>query len=870
MKKIAIVVLVWLVLAPASAFGIGQPKQENKFVVTQSTTDFGLYGEFASFYVGKGNATVMVLTSIGGAVEVPVNFSWPELEGLVGLRIGGGVGNRWWLYYHHDIYPEIPPIIALIMAYNLSESAAIPKAKSLAQKIGANVGVNFYPFWSKEEGGVTFILFTSETSFEENVEFVRNKILPLFPDEGLALFADSPIVDQNLDDGRYTRAWLTLIRDTSDVDEDNDTEEFAPIIGLATVIRDAIQDVGDGWHNLSIRKALQLPENVSIAPKSDSNISILKISHYLPLEIDENRTNPLPDNPMYEYSGKLIYILKAPNVSRNYTDIVVYGKLFNFTEERESMPLVTAGFYISNVSDISDFHGYEALNITYKLTIANWGRGDAKNLIAGFEIKGKVKEILDKMVEHYHGLLGYNDFLYGPGWTYDTIETEGVSTYAFVREIPTLAANSTIELEFNLILVWQAVGFGGVVASVNVLKGPLYLYEDVEGKQYFGFANGFSVIPDKIATVAVLIPHTPELLDEDELLYECNFNLTVLGFGDTPIKNVHARLFLGKPEGVFSISDLVEVAGEHTNQISPTVHNNFSYTFQLRFERRFRSGVWFVFGVVEFDVETEHFGTVHLGIITNSYMVYVPPMPWLIQRWISKHVFPYKHVELDVSKAATYDNTTGELTIRLNITNIGDTNTTIEIAEFLLIDYVDTNAGKNGIVDFVVNGESRIDEIEIHAKKDLGVIVVVSPEIDIDVNETVTIEIRVKIKVNYTGEFIVRPTLIHYIFGRHAPDQIEKGEDQAKECGSRARGELEEEGVVGEGGHGQKLKVMVDKSMQIFQGERGTALSTYTNAVVLTVTPPSGRRVPWGFIILLTLIISIVVVAYVVVSKRKS
>ncbi len=873
MKKLAVVLAIWLFLAPAAVFSLPRSNNTLKTTEASSTTDFGLYGEFATFYVGKGNATAMVLSSVGGSVEVPVNFSWEELDGLIALRIAGGVGHKWWLYYHHDIYPEIPPMRTLIMLYELPESQAVTKAKSLAQKIGAAVNVSFYPLWSHEEDGKTWILFTSEASLEDTANFIKDKILSMFPDDGLSVFADSPVIDDNLDKGIYTRAALTLLRDTEDFDGDNDTEEFAPVIVLATVIKDAIQKLDDGWYKLSIKEALQLSSDANISPRSISNVSIVKISHYLPLEIDESRTSPLPDNPMYEYSGKLIYVLKTENISKEYSDIVVYGKPFNYSEEREQAPLVTARFHIENVTSINNWGGFghDALIIKYNIEIYNGGKGDAVDVVIGFEIKDKLKDMLDRMVSELGNVIGYNDLLKGPGWNYTTISAEGTPIYAFTCYVDNISANSSITLEFNLTVIPDIVGLRGIVEALNPHMGPLYFYKDKEGKQYFGFANGFVFAPDKVWTVGVLLIDSRNPINEHEFYYEYNFKVVLIGEGNTPLKNVVAKLYLSKPEGVFSLTEIHQVDVEYKNQIVPDENGAINREIPLSFEGRLRSGVWFVFASVEFDIDMD-WGTVHLGFITNSYMAYIPPESWLIQKWIQNHVFPYKHVELNVNKISTYDNTTGELTIKLNITNIGDTNTTIQLFEFLLLDYIDTSAGNNGVVEFKVNGESKLSEIEVGKKDDLGVLVIVSPEIGVDVNQTVTVEIRVKIVVNYTGEFVVRPTLIHYIFGDYAPDQIDKEGDQARECGSRSRGEHEASEYAEEGTHseGGKMKVLMEKSFTIMQAGTANALSTYTNSVVLVVTPQTGRKFPWGLIILLTLIVSIIVIAYVVVSKRKS
>ena len=870
MRKAAILILVFLLASPMLVFS--RPIQENEVIQKQAsmTTTIDAYGEFANFYVGKNLSMAMVVTCIGGHIEVPIDPTWPELNYLQLLRIAGGVGHRWWLYYHHDIYPEIPPITTLIMVYGstLTESQAISQAKGLAQKISDAIGMDFYPLWSfRDDEGRTIILFTSEAGAPETVDFIRNQILPKFPDEGFGKFVDSPVVNDNLDRGIYTRAALTLIRDFPDVDNDTDTTEFVPVLVLATVIKDAIEETGDGWYRFSVKDALGLP-NITIAPKADSNISIVKISHYLPLEIDENRTSPLPDNPMYEYSGKLIYILRAPNRDISYDDIVVYGKILDFEEELAQMPVITAMFTLAEKEEYEiNFYGESALNITYKVILHNFGNGTAYNVRVGFEISRGLRRMLDETIQYfsYAGVsITYDDLLNGAGWRFDTINVDGVHKLVFVNDIGTLGSNQTVNVSFNLIVVWSAVGIMPVIEALNPHIGPLIFYEDSEGKPYFTFANGFSIIPERIALVALLIPQEPEPVPghEEEMLFEFKAQLWLIGFGNETIHNVRAHLFINKPEGPFELGEIREVDFDYRNQITP-VNNTILYVFNFSFEARIRSGIWFMFGAIEFDVEGI---TESIGFATNSYMFRIPPMPWLIERWIRQHVFPYPHVELDVDKAAAFDNTTSELTIRLNITNIGDTNTTIKLYEFLLLDYVDTSAGNNGVLYVKVNGSDISYNVIVN--EDLGVLVIETSAIDVNVNTTITVEIKVKISVNYTGEFVIRPTLIKYIFGEFAPDRIEDEEACASEAGSRSKGRHE----IGEGEHGGKFRILADESLHVMQGGEATPLSTYTNAVVITVSAPTkpSRRIPWGFIILLTLIISIVVVVYIVMSKRSS
>ena len=144
MRKEAVIVALLILMSPIvlvnSMYSIESTHNISTKVTT--TTDINVYAEAANFYIGKAGHVAMVLLAAGGHIEVPVDPSWPEFDGLVAMRIAGGIGHRWWLYYHHDICPEIPPTITLILHYNKSESEATPLAKSLADKVGDSLNLS--------------------------------------------------------------------------------------------------------------------------------------------------------------------------------------------------------------------------------------------------------------------------------------------------------------------------------------------------------------------------------------------------------------------------------------------------------------------------------------------------------------------------------------------------------------------------------------------------------------------------------------------------------------------------------------------------------------------------------------------------------
>lgn len=881
MRKEAVIVALLILMSPIvlvnSMYSIESTHNISTKVTT--TTDINVYAEAANFYIGKAGHVAMVLLAAGGHIEVPVDPSWPEFDGLVAMRIAGGIGHRWWLYYHHDICPEIPPTITLILHYNKSESEATPLAKSLADKVGDSLNITFYPLWSFGDEHRSAFLFTAQLNLSGTIEFMNNEIISKFPTEGLTSFAYSSIVQANMNEEVYTRAALTLFRDYYDVDEDNNTEEFVPILILATMVPDAITEEGE-WFKFSVKEALDLGTTAVIEPNPTANYSILTVHSYLPLEVDENRST-IPDNPLYEFSGRFIYLLKAENFSRTFDDIVIYMQAFNFTAELETMPIMTSMFFILDITGTTYQHFLEtwpALNVTFTVAIANLGEGDALNIRVALPLVGDFRRVLNAMAFHFGENI--SEFISGANWTIE-YNTKIGDAYmdAFVTTVDRIGPNETVLLNFSVLLIPGIIGerFGTLAVALSFWMGPIVTYEDIEGKDYFVIANGFVVSPGAaLGTIAGLIPTGVEPIDEKDLLYRFNFNLTLAVFaGENPeieidrFFDIKAKLFLSKPTSIVSRLELNEVAEATLDELNITrgEDNETVHTFSLSFDRRLRAGVWAVFGYVEFTVETPE-GNLTLGFTTNSYMIYVPPMPWIIQRWLLRREFPYPHVELNIEKLATYDNTTGELTISINITNEGDTDTKIRFYEFLLTDYINTSVGNNGVISVEING--RAVDVYVEVKEDLGVLVIVSPWIPIKAEETIRVKITVKVVANYSGEMVIRPTLIEYNFGRFEPDQISDEESHMEDIDSRE--EMEHEGNKTNHEGGARLLVISNKVLRTMQ-EGGNALSTFTNLVILTITPTGGGEeggggIRWGMLILLTLIAGVIVVVYVKMSRR--
>lgn len=863
------IVLALLVLVSSAAFvnaTYGSTHNPRIRIEASTTTDIGVYAEEANFLMGKAGHVAMVLLAAGGTIEIPIDTSWEELDGLLAMRIAGGIGHRWWLYYHHDICPEIPPMTTLILYYGKTEIEATPLAKGLANKIGSTLGIAFYPLWSFDAERGSVFIFTSEPDLTKTIDFINSVVISRFPTAGITSFAHSQIIQENMKNEVYTRASLTVIRDHMDVDKDTNVDEFIPVLLLATVLPNTIKETTDGWLKFSVKESLGLGPETKIEPNPASNYSLIKFDSYLPIEIDENRST-IPDNPLYEFTGKLIYVLKSRNSSRTLDDIVIYFKAFSFEEELKSMPFVTSVFSISNISVTTYTHGiwsFWALNVTYSVQIVNVGSGAALNVTVALPLVGDFRRVLNAMA-YFFGT-SMDEFIRGENWSIKNRTKIGDAYFdAFVTTIDRVEPNSTKTVSFNVILIPDIIKryFPTLAVGLSFAMGPVVTYKDSEGRDYFVVSNGFIVAPEAaFASVAYLLPSNIELIDPNELLFRFNFKL-ILGAisGDNPqididkLLNVKAKLLVSRPCSTALISAPKEVASDQLSELTLNETGETVHIFNLSFDANLRFGVWAIFGYVEFTIETP-FGNITLGLVTNSYMIYIPPIPQIIAKWLLEKIFPYPHVELEIQKFAEYDATRNELTIRINVKNIGDTDTEIRFFEFLLVDYVDVSAGNNGVISVKINGETV--DVHVEVKENLGVIVIVSPWIPIKAGEEVSIEIKVKVVANYTGEIILRPTLFKYNFGRFEPGTVPDEESHVDETEDREEHESEESE------HGGKLLLGLPTGEVRALQEAGNILSTFSNSVLI----PGAERIRWGIIILLSIIASIIIIVYVKVIRK--
>jgi len=852
MKRSFIALLLVVMILPPYVMALNiTPKQ--------TTTTVNAYGEFLNIWIGKNRSIAVQLMAAGGQITLPFDTSRSEFEGLFLMRLGIGVGFRWWLYFHRSIWGDIPPGVSLFLIYKGgTESGNIKKALNLSEYIGSLLGIEFQPFWHEQVNDETHVLFFAAVNVTTAWNIMNSMVLDVFPNDGLGPIAHSPVIEEGVMKERYTRAFIEIVRDTGDIDLDNDTTEFVPILGVAFIVPNAIEDYIDDWYRISLKTALRLPDNFTFEPAPYANVSMIKVTFFIPVEIDETYTT-LPDNPGYEQSGILLYFLRVgEKKERTEDDIVIVGKPYNLTEEFEKTPMIITAWLLTDAESVTMWN-IDATKFIFTIYIANIGLGEAKNVTVVILLYDFHIDMLEHMIEESHLNITIGDLIEG-NWTYENITIEDREMQAFTYRIDSVPGNTTMNITFNLTLPVSSTQFlFGRPLLFYFFHGPLILYRDYENKPNFAMANGFILLISKDANLfawPILLLNDVKITPEGEF----SANATVVVYNHevstVSIDSVDVSLIRGLFASPREAKDIRELAsGSIEKDIDPGNVSNIT----LSVHDRLRPGFWTIFAATTFEVTIED-REIRFPLWTESVGVFIGIPYWAIKRWKRIQGLPIPHVELEVTKNVSVENDT--LYITVTIKNVGDVNTSIHVIEWLRSDIIDS-------VTVKVNGT----EIGATVMYDtlLGVAIIKTSSIRLDVNTTVIVTIEVKLKANISVNITINPTLVKYDFGPYTPPREDAPEDAYHGC------EKEEHGAK-EGEEGGVMRIA-----EFVIAQTATEESTYTNPIpsvsLITpilpppggeeeeVPPPQQPRLGRLLIILIPLIAGIVII--VIVAKKK-
>ena len=806
MKKIIISVLIVLMFLtmPLNAMVPKENIQSNP----QSTTDIGQSAEFLDVFLGKRNAVLITYSSVGGQLSLPLNFTWSEFENLVALKVSIGVGYRWWLWYHRDIWPDIPPGLALTVVYKEGAETAVPKAKSLADKISDIYGIELQPVVRETLGAYTIVRFFRALSTGDALSFTESNILPMINEDGLGVIKNSPKIQDDINNEKYFRGFYALIRDVNDIDLDNITMEYIPVTGLAFVSNGTILRVENRTFELSLDRALGQD---NVYDKSETkNASIVRVHFLLPVEVvEENST--MPDNPLYEYSGVLAYNLKRGNFTRDdlpLDDIKITFKPFSAQEELKTMPRVFSRFYISKVNTTYELDGSNATKIDFTLNITNRGGSSALDLKAYFFMPKSLLYLLFKLKR-----MGYNisEILVSNDWVIHW--NASYRTYKGIiltSSLGDLAVNGTTAITFSII-VPNNLTYALKYIPIAITFGPMVYFKDIEGKFYISIANGMFIWATRTSVGARLTIDKTELYTDKTLTITAN--ITVFNFGPSDdIKNVEVNLVRGIMTEMDEFMDFKIIASSTISRIGA----KDSKSLLLQSNQALRPGFWTILGYIKFEIGNKKF-----MVSTNGAGILVLPPKNLYDKWVRKLRYPIPHVELDIFKNVTKDGDT--LNVEIYIRNTGELDTTLNIIDWWSLDIVDTSKGVNGVLYFSVNGSTL--DFDVSIDNLLGVIRVKSLSTTVKVNQTIVISFQLALKSGVNASDIVpNPTLVRYLYGTIPPENIERP-DQGGSTGTNIT-------QLFTTSFESKAYNVYLKSIEPMGDGTSTYLDTYTNAVL--------------------------------------
>nr|NIU83184.1 hypothetical protein [Candidatus Thorarchaeota archaeon] len=700
---------------------------------------------------------------------------------------------------------------------------------------------------------------------------------------GQSAFLESSVIGSNLDNGRYTRTSLSIKRDKRDIDDDGITQEFVPILFFGTVIhRSFIQESGE-WYTFSVKDALGTPDETTIESNTDADLSLFEIKFPIPIEVDRTQTT-LPDNPMFEYKGKMVYHLKAGEDTAAYDDITVAFNMLNITKELNTMPIVTGGFFVGDGGRTykryddggTTIYASEIPFITSLSNTQNETRieATAEDVHVFLPVPEHFIQRIEYMKEWYYNeteiKLDYRDFVStDDNWEFATFTIDRKQHFGLKAQIDDIPAGDEVTLTFNLTIFPQALFklFGREWFYIYFQMGPLFHFHDSNGRRYSGFANGFAFIMKKIslfqwnssATVGVTMPTGGTMVDERELKMRFNFTVGILSFGTNAIENVTVDLFRARSKGYFGYQTPEKVDSEWFDKAKL---NDITLT-NMSFTERLKVGQWLAFSRIKYDV----FGVEDITLFTNSFSMYVPPVQWLTERWRTTQEYPYPHVRLSLEKDAFLNQTSNRLHIQVNVTHEGTPNeaptTGITVYERILTDYVNTSEGTSGILDVRVNGESIMDsgKVEIGVKENLGVIWVKIGPLRLEPGETKRIEIVVATK-DTVSDVSLHGTIVKYNFGKFKPEEKEDTEEAMG-----AENESEESTT-------KSLKVELASIYTRKKEDNTVSTSSNTVPLVQVLAPEPGGDTPLPdsevlFIASIALVVALVASTVYYIAKRK-
>ena len=854
LKILAFLVLCILVLSTS-------PKTSPLAVKAQedTTLTYDIYVEIVDILYGENRAVGAIASRMGGTVDLGFDINDHAFDHLEMLVLTFGKGLDWTRYLHKPLW-EIPPGVMLTIRYRVgggfTEDQAVQQSFAAARIIGNAYGLKFYVMWEEKVNNIVSVIFYALMDEDDFNTFFSDTFKNILGSEGLM----GLVTEAAITTAPYARLILFVGKDIGDADRDGDYQELVPAVGVAFIAEDAIVEDEDGFFVLSINNVFQ--HSGPITWLNESIWSAVTVKIPFPVRLDRNASTPT-NSSFPGVTGKYLYVLRAKNLETGWEcswpstlhDIVIRYLPYNYTERMTKFPVLKAMFTAEPYP-----YGTTATHLSLILKVTNVGTAPARNAEAVVPLDNRTYELFQKLIEF--------DILELYGWKLKAVISPEGEIYSLTASIGTLDVNETytaeIRLNYNEWFNPQKVG-----GLLPWPVGPIVSYEDDYGLRYGILANGlyYPLSVNGSFVIPEIRVETPTGESYVEVGDTVDIIVNLTNYGALPARNINVTVMHAIVDENGRIIELEPIDFINIDFINDSYYNPIdeaSVEIRTTYFVRTRPGLHFVGAIVEYEGEAtynastiETFTYLARPMLSNLISMFVLP-PYRIRGNIFR--YPLPHAEVIVNKTLEIDNETRKIKVRIELTNVGDINTTITH----VVDYWNAS-----VVDFVT-GSVTVNETSfgtvytfVNNKIDILYIAIGSKAnpIELPVNQTVIIEYELDIKMNGTFELISNPTVVFYDFG---PYEMEEEES------------IQEEESSTEGGlfYTQTVRLLQETTT-------GQFVQTFTQAMIELVSivtappeeelpPPSpAPRIPRLLIVLMGLALVVIVVAAVIIRRRR-
>lgn len=826
-----------------------------------NTVSYGILAEGIDILYGENGAVGVVVNVAGGNMTIGFDTSNSAFNRLEFMLLSFGKGTDWTRYLHKPLW-QVPPGVLLTLSYRVgfgfTEDDAIDNAFAAAKLIGNAYGLEFHVMWEELANNIVTVVFYALMDEEGFDDFFEDTFMDIIGRDGFGGFltVDAMVA------APYARLLIGLLKDMHDGDHDGNTNEFVPVASAAYIAEDAIVDVGNGYYELSLNHIFMRTGNITWHENSTFSIITVKI----PFPVMLDKTASTPTNSSYPaMTGKYTYLLHIWDKESDWEyswpseldDIVIKFKPYNYTELETDFPVIKAQF---RAEPYPQAGGAQSL-IDLILDVKNEGTDTAMKVRAIIPLDEDTYNVF-----HQWEIWGILE-LFG-GWELKAIVTPEGNKYALVAYIGDLAPSDSWTGTIRFHLDWTSDEFSGIIPFV---VGPVVTYTDKYDIRYSILANGI-IYPfnNKDNNGTFIIPQVRIETEDDTSYVEIGSTVDVVvnvsNYGGIPAEDINITVIHAITNEYGDIMEMESIDFYHLDFLNESYHNPLSEAsaeFSTTYKVRARPGMHFVGAIISYRgwyvsnttpyTVTEFNATV----ISNLVAMFVLP-PYRTRGNIFR--YPLPHAEILVDKTIEVDNETGIVTVRLNLTNVGDINTTIAH----IIDYWNSTQ-----VEFI--GNVKVDGTSFayagavtNEKIDTMYVVIANKDhpITLNVNESIIVEYQLNITLRgETFELLSNPTIVLYDFGPY--EMVEEEEPMEGE---------------GEGGEGALFYASSVKALQ--ESATSQFVQTFTEALIQVVStvapppseeeqPPPSPKIPGGIILLAGIALAVIVIGALLIRRRK-